>query len=99
MCWAASYSCEREKTWITHYTDSGEKNPEGTSTQQMMMYKAGHQKVEIPQKRDPECLPDNYDMVVKRMMITEKELLQDDKTANEFNQIIERSCQNFGERS
>ena len=64
-----------------------------------MMYKAGHQKVEIPQKRDPECLPDNYDMVVKRMMITEKELLQDDKTANEFNQIIERSCQNFGERS
>ena len=40
-------------------------------------------------KRDPKCLPDNYDMAVKRMMNTERKLLRDVKTVNEYNQIIE----------
>ena len=43
----------------------------------------------IPWKRDPNCLPDNYDVAVKRMMNTERKLLRDDKIANEYNQIIE----------
>ena len=43
----------------------------------------------IPGKRDPECLPDNYGMSVKRMMNTERKLLRDDKIVNEYNQIIE----------
>ena len=34
-------------------------------------------------------LPENYDMAVKRMMNTERKLLQDDKIANEYNQISE----------
>ena len=37
-----------------------------------MQYKAGQHEVGIPRKRDPEYLPDNYDMVVKRIMNTEK---------------------------
>ena len=40
-------------------------------------------------KRDPKCLPDNYDMAVKKMMNTERKLLRDVKTANEYKQIIE----------
>ena len=43
----------------------------------------------IPWKRDPKFLPDNHDMAVKRMMNTERKLLRDVKTANEYNQIIE----------
>ena len=53
-----------------------------------MQYKTGQYEVGISWKRDPECLPDNYNMAVKRMMNNEKELLWDDKIANEFNQII-----------
>ena len=40
-------------------------------------------------KRDPECLTDNYGMAVKRMMNTERTLLQDYKIANKYNQITE----------
>ena len=54
-----------------------------------MQYKDDQYEVRIPWKRDPDCLPDNYDMAVKRMMNTERKLLRDDKTANECNQIIE----------
>ena len=36
-----------------------------------------------------ECLPDNYDMAVKRMMNMERKLSQDDKIVNKYNQIIE----------
>ena len=54
-----------------------------------MQYKDGQYEVRIPWKRDPDCLPDNYDMAVKRMMNTERKLLRDYKTANEYKQIIE----------
>ena len=43
----------------------------------------------IPSKRDPKCLPGNYDMAVKRMTKTERKLLWDVKTANEYNQTTE----------
>ena len=43
----------------------------------------------IPSKRDPKCLPGNYDMAVKKMTKTERKLLWDVKTANEYNQTIE----------
>ena len=51
--------------------------------QDSIKYKDGRYEVGIPWKRDPECLPDNYDMVVKRMMNTEKKLLRDNKIADE----------------
>ena len=43
----------------------------------------------ILSKRDPKCLPGNYDMAVKRMTKTERKLLWDVKTANEYNQTTE----------
>ena len=36
-----------------------------------------------------ECLPDNYDMAVKRMINMERKLSQDGEIVNEYNQIIE----------
>ena len=77
---------------------------EGTNTQSLMTadekkaakivqdsikHKDGQYQVGIPWKRDPKCLPDNYDMAVKRMMNTERKLYRDVKTANEYDQIIE----------
>ena len=38
--------------------------------QHLMQYKDGQCEVEIPWKRNSECLPENYDMVVKIMMNT-----------------------------
>ena len=57
--------------------------------QDSIKYKDGRYEVGIPWERDPKCLPDNYDMAVKRMMNTEGKLLRDVETANEYNQIIE----------
>ena len=57
--------------------------------QDSFKYKDGRYEVGIPWKRDPKFLPDNHDMAVKRMMNTERKLLRDVKTANEYNQIIE----------
>ena len=57
--------------------------------QDSIQYKDDQYEVGIPWKRDPECLPDNYSMAVKRMMSTETKLLRDDKIAKEYNQIIE----------
>ena len=57
--------------------------------QDSMQYKDDQYDLRIPWKKDPGCLPDKYDMTVKRMMNTERKLLQDDKIANEQNQIIE----------
>ena len=77
---------------------------EGTSTQSLMTadekkaiqlvhdsmkYKDGQYEVGIPWRRDPECLSDNYNMAVKRLMSTERKLSRDEKLANEYNQIIE----------
>ena len=53
--------------------------------QDSMQYKDGQYEVGIPWKRDPECLPDNYDMAVKRMMNTDRKLARDDKIAIEYN--------------
>ena len=36
-----------------------------------------------------ECLPDNYDMAVKRMINMERKLSRDGEIVNEYNQIIE----------
>ena len=57
--------------------------------QDSIKHKDGQYQVGIPWKRDPKCLPDNYDMAVKRMMNTERKLYRDVKTANEYDQIIE----------
>ena len=57
--------------------------------QDSFKYKDGRYEVGIPWKRDPKFLPDNHDMAVKRMMNTERKLLRDVKTANEYDQIIE----------
>ena len=57
--------------------------------QDSMQYKDGQYELVIPRQRDPECLPDNYGMAVKKMMSTERKLLRDDKIANEYNQIIQ----------
>ena len=57
--------------------------------QDSFKYKDGRYEVGIPWKRDPKFLPDNHDMAVKRMMNTERKLLRDVKTANEYNLIIE----------
>ena len=75
---------------------------EGTNTQSMtvdekkvvklvqdsMQYKDGQYEVRISWKRDPECLPDNYDIAVKRMMNTERKLLRDDKIANSATRLL-----------
>ena len=76
---------------------------EGTNTQSMMtvdekkvvklvqdsmQYKDGQYEVRISWKRDPECLPDNYDIAVKRMMNTERKLLRDDKIANSTTRLL-----------
>ena len=81
-----------------------EVESEGTNTQSMMTanekkviklvhdsirYKNGQYKVGIPWRRDPECLRDNYSMPVRRLMSMERKLSRDEKTANEYNQIIE----------
>ena len=39
--------------------------------QDSIKYKDGRHEVGIPWKRDPRCLPANYDMAAKRMMNTE----------------------------
>ena len=57
--------------------------------QDSIQYKDGYYGVEISWKRDPECLPDNYDMAVKRMMKTERKLFRDDEIVNNDSQIIE----------
>ena len=57
--------------------------------QDSMQYMDGQYEVGIPWKRDPECLSDNYGMAVKRIMNSERKLLQGDKIANKHNQIIE----------
>ena len=81
-----------------------EDESEGTNTQSVMTadenkaiklvhdlirYKNGQYEVGIPWRRDPECLPDNYSMAVRRLISMERKLSQDKKTANEYNQIIE----------
>ena len=81
-----------------------EVESEGTNTQSMMTadkkkaiklvhdsirYKNGQYEVGIPWRRDPECLPDNYSMAVRRLISMERKLSRDEKTANEYNQIIE----------
>ena len=77
---------------------------EGTSTQSLMTadekkaiqlvhdsmkYKDGQYEVGLPWRRDPECLSDNYNMAVKRLMSTERKLSHNKKLANEYNQTIE----------
>ena len=77
-----------------------ETESEGTNTRSMMtadeknemklvQNRDGPYEVGIPGKRDPECLPDNCDTAVKRIMNTERKLLRDDEIATEYNQIIE----------
>ena len=81
-----------------------EVESEGTNTQSMMTadekkaiklvhdsirYKNGQYEVGIPWRRDPECLPDNYSMAVRRLISMERKLSRDEKAANEYNQIIE----------
>ena len=59
------------------------------SVQDLVQCKDGQYELVITRQRDPECLPDNYGMAVKKIMSTERKLLRDDKTSNEYNQIIE----------
>ena len=81
-----------------------EVESEGTNTQSMMTadekkaiklvhdsirYKNGQYEVGIPWGRNPECVPDNYSMAVRRLISMERKLSRDEKTANECNQIIE----------
>ena len=51
--------------------------------QNSMQYKDGQHQAGVPWNRDPECLPDNYDMAIKRMMNAGRKLLRDDKITNE----------------
>ena len=81
-----------------------EVESEGTNTQSVMTvdekkaiklahdsirYKNSQYEVGIPWRRDPECLPDKYSMTVRRLISMERKLSRDEKTANEYNQIIE----------
>ena len=92
------------KIWITRYADSGKlkvkvkypisddstmKKKSIKLVQDSIKYKDDRYEVGISWKRNPKCLPNNYDMAAKRMINMETKLLWDDKTANEYNQIIE----------
>ena len=57
--------------------------------QDSIQYKDGQYEKGVSWKRDPEGLPDNYDMAVKRMMNAERQLTLDDKVSNDYNQIME----------
>ena len=68
---------------------TGDEKKAVNLVQYSFKYKDGRQEVGIPWNRDPKCLPDNYDMAVKRMMKTERKLLRNVEVSNEYNQIIE----------
>ena len=82
------WEIENEGTNTKSVMTADEKKPVKL-VQDSFKYKDGRYEVGIPWKRDPKFLPDNHDMAVKRMMKTERKLLRDVKTANEYNQIIE----------
>ena len=82
------WEIESKGTYTQSVMTADEKK-EVTLVQDSIKYKDGRYRVGIPWKRDPEYLPHNDDMAVKRMMNTEKKVLRDDKIANEYNHIIE----------
>ena len=73
MCWVAGYSQNSDDKRYQKISDTqsmmtADEEKAVNLVQDLVQYKDGQYELVITRQKDPECLPDNYGMAVKKMM-------------------------------